>query len=455
MPARFGGACLGSLSSVAAKSIAIGCIACAVKPETDIRVRLPDAWSQRYLHFGGGGFDGSIPNLNSPVMNVGRNPIAYGYAVAGSNGGHRSADYPGASFAPDRALTLSYATAAIYDTDVVARAAIQTYYGNPAKYRYFAGCSNGGKNASVAAAVFIDDYDGIVGGDGVWGHSDDNMGGSEMSGMTAKWAVNVQATRAVPISSAKGAAVRAAQFAACDANDGLADGILSNPEACHFDPQVMLCPGASNNSCLTQAEIDTVKLLRSDLKDASGRVIGAQANASTTALSGGFVGMAFGVANYDLNTFDVNRDFPTLKTALDNIYSMSGELPGLTDYLHKGKKLIIYHGWDDMLVQPYVSTRTYAALQQSAGADASNARLYMFPGMGHCAGGVGPDQADLISAITAWVESGTAPGTLVSAKLSGVASPYKRPLCPYPQVPMYTGGPNTLFTSFTCRNVSQ
>ena len=281
-----------------------------VTPQTDVEVRLPDAWQGRYLHFGGGGFDGNIPNLNNPVMSLGVNPVLNGFAVVGSNGGHRSSSFPGASFSTDKTLTLNYASGALQESDLVGKAAVATYYGTAAKYRYFAGCSNGGKNASVAMAALGNDYDGVVSGDGVYGHSDEDTGGSDMSGMTAAWA---RAQQQVPISAAKGALVYAAQLAACDANDGIADGIIANPEACHFDPAVLRCSGASNDGCLTDAEIQAVKTIRSDLKDSSGRVIGApyglgnpaQAAPSTAALSNGFLAMAFRVPTFDAKTFNL------------------------------------------------------------------------------------------------------------------------------------------------------
>ena len=326
-----------------------------VAPQTDVEVRLPDTWQRRYLHFGGGGFDGIIPNLDAPVMSLGVNPLLNGFAVVGSNGGHRFSSFPGASFSTDKTLTLNYASGALQESDLVGKAAVATYYGTQAKYRYFAGCSNGGKNASVAMAGLGDDYDGVVTGDGVYGHSDEDTGGSDMSGMTAAWA---RAQQQVPISPAKGALVYAAELAACDANDGIADGIIAFPEACHFDPAVLRCSGAPNDGCLTDAEIQAVNTLRSDLKDSSGRVIGAPyglgnpalAAPFTAALSNGFLAMAFRVPTFDPKTFDLARDFPTVKTVLDNVYGMSGTIEGIIRYLSHGK-LIIYHGWDDMLVQ--------------------------------------------------------------------------------------------------------
>ena len=313
------------------------------------------------------------------------------------------------------------------------------------------------------AGTFGDDYDGVVAGDGVYGHNDDNIGGSDMSGMTAKWADSVQATRAVPISAAKGATVYQAQLAACDAADGIKDGIVSNPEACQFNLLSLQCSGSPNDGCLTAPEIQTIARLRSDLKDVNGRVIGApwglgdpsMANASSTGLGGGFLALAFGVPTYDFNNFNLNRDFGTVKSVLDGLYGMSGSLSGMASYLSKGKKLIIYHGWDDMTVQPYISPRVFAALQKTAGAAASNMRLYMFPGMQHCQGGVGPDTADLVGAMANWVEGGVAPDdSLVAAKLTSGVVTMTRPLCAYPRVPIYIGGNANLASSFACMNAN-
>jgi feruloyl esterase len=426
-----------------------------VAPQTDIEVRLPDNWNGRYLHLGGGGFDGRLPNLAGPAMSS-ANPLLSGFAVVGSNGGHRGALYPGWSFSTDKGLTLNYASGALQETDLVGAAAVLAYYREPARYRYFDGCSNGGKNASVAMAVLGDNYDGVIAGDGVYGHSIENTGGSDMSGMTASWA---RIQQLPPISPAKGALVYSAQLAACDAMDGLADGIISNPEACHFNPEVLLCSGADSNSCLTAAEVQAVRSMRSDLKDATGRVIGApyglgdpsQAAPSTGALSTGFLSMAFRVPNFDPTTFNVDTDFTTAMQVLDSVYGMSGSIEGIANYLKKGKKLIVYHGWDDMLVEPYVSTRLYAALKAGS-EELPNAKLYMFPGMGHCGGGVGASSADFLTGMVNWVEHGISPDdTLVASKLDSTgAVVLTRPLCEYPKFPYYVKGSPGDASSFAC-----
>lgn len=88
-------------------------VAATVVPEHDVKVRLPDNWQHRYVQHGGSGFDGAVPDLSTGFGTVGRDPVGSGFVVAGSNGGHRSSDYPGASSAADRGLTLSYSVAKI------------------------------------------------------------------------------------------------------------------------------------------------------------------------------------------------------------------------------------------------------------------------------------------------------------------------------------------------------
>jgi len=431
-----------------------------VMHETDVAVRLPDNWLGRYLHLGGGGFDGVIPSLDVTVPLTPRNPIQDGFVVVASNGGHRGANNLDSSFSADRGLTLGYAAGAIYDSDVVGAALVEAYYGEAARYKYFIGCSNGGKNASHAAGTFSDFYDGVIAAAGVYGHCMDEMGGTSMSEMTAKWA---QVANTFPISQPKGQIVFSALLEKCDALDGLEDGIIANPERCKFDPAELRCTGTSTDSCLTDEEIEAINIMRSDLKDAGGQVIGApfaigdfsQAKLSAGLLGGGFLAMTFGTEMpYPTSDFDLERDFPNVKAVLDGVYSMNASLPRMSNYLRKGGKLILWHGWEDMVVMPYVSPRTYQALQESSGHKGSrNVRLYMLPGVGHCVGGSGADTADLLGAMTLWVEKGTPPDNrLTAAKIGPDGSTLlTRPLCEYPEIPVYKRGNPNDASSFKCQ----
>jgi hypothetical protein len=279
--------------------------------------------------------------------------------------------------------------------------------------------------------------------------------------LTAKW---VQVAETFPISAAKGQAVLEAQLAKCDASDGLEDGIIADPDKCDFDPAELACTGQSTDSCLTDEEIEAINIMRSDLKDASGRVIGApygladpsQVSFFGGILGGGFLSMAFGTGEplSDTSTFDLERDFPTVKTVLDDIYSMTASLYHMSNYLRNDGKLILWHGWEDPVVPAYVSIRTYDALQKSAGPKGRwNVRLYMLPGVGHCGGGAGADTADLLGAMTLWVEAGVAPdNTLIASKIRpDGTTEFTRPLCEYPKIPVYRRGDPDDADSFKCK----
>lgn len=447
-----------------------------VAPEHDVQVRLPDDWKSRFVQNGGGGFDGAIPNASSATGAGGRDLMANGFVVTADNGGHRGTLHPGASFANDRALTLSYATAKIFDTNMVAKALMQTYYGRQPKHRYFAGCSNGGKNASVAAANFADYFDGIIGNDGVWGHASDHVGGSDMPGLTSKWSQSVQVGA---LEAAKGANLNAKTIQACDGLDGVADGIISNPDACPFKriADAQRCMGAQDGTCLTDADIAKVNAHTSDLK-LKGRSIGAawsatanMSNVAGAGLPSGFLAMAFrSSAPIDPLTYDIPKQFSDVAAVLDGVYNMTGSLGGILNYLNRGKKLILFHGWDDTTVPAYVSVNFVNAVQdadkdENRHAKASrNIRLYMAPGVGHCQGGAGADSQDLLNVMTKWVEQDLEPGSSRNPVLAwkrGAGAPadisgasFTRPLCSYPEYPHYVGGskgnPN-LAANYDCR----
>lgn len=457
-------------------------VAATVAPQQDIRIRLPEVWKDRYVQYGGGGFDGSIPNLSvpsSPPVSTGKDPVDFGYVVIASNGGHRNTDYPGSSFAIDRALTLAYATTKMYDTDLVGRALVRAYYGQPAKYHYFAGCSNGGKNASIVASKLTDNYDGVIGGDGVWGHAKDEVGGSDMPSLTARWVKTNQF--GMLLSQQKGDALYQRSVDACDALDGLTDGVISNVEACPFKKvaQSMSCTAEPGNvNCLTDAELQNVDNHASSFKVGNTIMANPWIRAgnfgrfgNVTALPAGFLQMALRKpTSVDPVSFDLEANFLDMKIVLDEIYSMSGPTPDISNYLKKGKKLILFHGWEDMEVPPTTSLNFYKSLlRKDPKSAAENARLYMMPGMPHCRGGRGADASELLHVLAKWVEEGIAPNTPQNPVVAwerpsnnntgpqGIdTAVFSRPLCPWPQYAAYsgTGDPNQA-SSFVCRDAGR
>ena len=441
-------------------------VSATVEPSHDMRVRLPDAWQQRYLQLGGAGFDGGIADLNSPFASSGRDPVASGYVVAGDNGGHRGNVYPGASFAVDRGLTLSYASAKIYDTSMVAKALMQSYYGGQPRYRYFDGCSNGGKNASVAASNFANLFDGVIGGNGAWGHASDEVGGSDMTGLVTQWSRSVQAGA---LSPAKAQIFYNAVVQACDALDGIADGLVSNVQACPIEQVVnrLRCKGADNGNCLTDSDIDKVGA-HLTLFAPTGQVIAAPwsptanlANVADPGLPSGALGLALRSAMpIDPNSYNSMEQYYDIASVFDGIYSMTGGLDGVVKYLKRGKKLIIEHGWDDTTVPSYITVNFFTKLQSVDFAASQGARLYMVPGVGHCGGGNGTDSMDLLSVIAKWVENNSepgSPGNLAIAWKQGstsglIGAQFSRPLCPFPQFANYNGsGDSRQASSYSCR----
>jgi feruloyl esterase len=435
-----------------------------VAPQTDIQLRLPTNWKNRYLHLGGGGFDGTIAQNAPASYNV--NLLANGYAIGASNGGHRAAQYPGPTFAGNQQLVLGYAYTAIGDTDTVARALIHAYYGRPANYRYFDGCSNGGKNASVAASRFRKDYDGVIGGDGVWGHADERVGGGDMAGLTAVWArvVNVTGTFNFATFPAKLTALYNAQLAKCDALDGIADGIISNPGKCRFDPAALTCPaGVDTPSCLTPTEVTKIKTLQSDLL-LNHEVIGApygvgNLGSGLSAILGGgqglgqgFLAMAYNNPAFSISSFNLQRDFSFISNQFGRVDDMTGSLSGAAKYVSDGGKLIVWSGGEDALVPVAGSVRFVERLREVVdhrGRD--NLRLYTLPGVNHCGGGPGADTIDLLTPISDWVENGVEPKNLIASKLNATgAVAFTRPLCPFPQWAKYTRGNSNSASSFTC-----
>jgi Tannase and feruloyl esterase len=227
-------------------------------PQTQIEMRLPFQWSKRYVHIGGGNQDGYLPSLDSDMSGA-LTALAQGDAIAASNGGHiGNPNAPGGvSFDSTWALNntpliLDYEYAAIGTTDTVAKAIIQTFYGAQPQYSYFSGCSQGGREALNAAIHFPGNYDGVIAGAPV----------VSSAGLQASRAGIHNQLFGAPgnnLSPAKISLVAAATVAACDALDGVQDGIISNPDACRFDLETLRCSAGDNPSCLTDAQIQSVQ----------------------------------------------------------------------------------------------------------------------------------------------------------------------------------------------------
>jgi feruloyl esterase len=221
-----------------------------IKPskESDIKIEVwmpATGWNGKYQGAGNGGFAGTI---SYPVL---ANALKGGYAAASTDTGH-TAGATGAGWAlghPD--LIVDFGYRAIHEMTVKAKALIQAFYGENPKRSYFGSCSNGGRQALMEAQRYPEDYDGIIAGApaNFWTH------------LLSAGAWDLQATQgdaATYIPAAKIPAISAAVLKACDAQDGVTDGLISDPQACRFDPATIQCQDADSSSCLTAPQVAAI-----------------------------------------------------------------------------------------------------------------------------------------------------------------------------------------------------
>ena len=264
--------------------------------------------------------------------------------------------------------------------------------------------------------------------------------------------------------------VHAAVLEACDASDGVADGVVGRPESCGFDPGVLACSGTEDETCLTPAQVTTVRMLdASPLNPKTGRAItglmpgselgwtelGWTASARATGLEH-FRFLVFEDPGWTVDRFDFATDIIRAEEADDD--TLNALDPDLSAFIGGGGKLLQYHGWIDLQISPANSTQYYRRVLGAMGgvpAVHDSYRLFMMPGMSHCRGGEGPSTVDFVSVLEAWVERGEAPDRIVASRIRNGTVDRTRPVCPYPEVAIYTGAGSTDDAqNFVCREPS-
>jgi feruloyl esterase len=250
-----------------------------------------------------------------------------------------------------------------------------------------------------------------------------------------------------------------AVMAACDAGDGVKDGIINDPRACKYDPAALMCKSGDAENCLTAAQVESARQLHSPVKTGSGKVVypGRAAGVETgwaarIPVPGKPMNPLWGDmprflghrdASWDVMTFDLERD---LALTLKNASFIESSDPDLTKFKARGGKLLLWHGWADPGPSPYNTIDYHSQVSKTLGGPQDDwMRLFLLPGVAHCGGGVGPDQADFLTALERWREDGVAPSQILASRNPGRANlpPMTRPLCPYPQVARYTGSGST------------
>ncbi len=267
------------------------------------------------------------------------------------------------------------------------------------------------------------------------------------------------------IPASKLPAISKAVLDACDAADGVVDGVLEDPRTCQFDPDALLCKNGDAPDCLTAPQVAGLKkVYEGATNPRTGAVVfpgymrGGEAgwgqwiagtdvpprNAQHAISVAFFANFVFDKPDWDWTSFDFDKDVAyadqKVGAALNHIN------PDLTAFKQHGGKLLQYHGWSDPAISPQNSVNYFSGVQQKMGDTRDFYRLFMMPGMGHCSGGPGPNQFDKMAAITLWVEHGQAPDAIVASRPGQT-----RPLCAYPSIAKYRGAGSTDdAASFVC-----
>ena len=412
-------------------------------PDSDIRfeVWMPlEGWNGKYVGGGNGVWAGSIAYGDM----VG--PLVRGYATAASDVGHQGSPLDGTFLVGHPEKLTDFGHRAVHETAVAAKAAIAAYYGSGPKRSLYVSCSTGGRIGLMEAYRYPEDYEGIS----ATAPANQMVPLMIMSLWTGAATMKDEASR-IPIPKLQ--LVQKAALDACDANDGMKDGIINNPPACRFDPGVLQCKAAEGADCLTAPQVAALRAIYAGPKNPRtgkqiypGLAVGSEAQ--MPALTTGqepfpvattfFKGPVFNDPKWDFRSFDYDKGS---QRALD-YGSAALDIPptGLDRYFKGGRKLLLSHGWADGLLPAQSTVNFYESLVKSIGKSRAQqgVRLFMAPGMAHCAGGSGPSAIDYLGAIDEWVETGKAPEKLMASNLP--TQPARtRPLCPHPQVAKYTG----------------
>jgi len=427
-------------------------VAATLKPSSDSDIKMElwlpaTGWNGNLEANGNGGWTGSI---TPATLAAG---VRRGYATVMTDTGHEGGS---ASFAlghPEKVVDFGYR--AVHEMTVKSKAIVAAYYEKSAKMSYWNGCSAGGRQGIMEAQRYPEDFEGIVAGaPGI------NWSGRSMQSLWIAQATHKDDASMVP--AAKFAAIHNAVLAACDAKDGVTDGVLEDPTKCNFDPKTIECKEGDNATCLTSAQVETVRKIYSAVVNPRtkqeifpphqpGSELGWNTMAGAQPFGPGvdlFKYVVFQNADWDYKTFNFDSDAARTR---DASASMDALNPNLDRFFARGGKLVQYHGWADPQISPGSSVEYYKSVAARGKVDDSY-RLFMVPGMNHCGGGDGTDQFDMVTVLEKWMESKKAPDQVVASRVRGGKTDRTRPLCAYPQVAVYNGSGSTDdAANFSCK----
>lgn len=433
-----------------------------------VEVRMPiENWNGRFMFFTVGGAAGSIGDTTSL--------LGRGFAQASTDTGHEGQSM---EFLLQPEALIDYAYRGVHLATVFAKAAIQQYYNSEIQYSYLQGCSNGGRAALMEALRFPNDYDGILAGAPAFRFAE-----------FASWMVGGTRQQAKhPLTASSFAVLDRNSRDACDALDGVTDGVINDPRQCTLDLlnlDALACEDGETENCLTQGQIETARYMYSDQKNDAGEVVspgvlpGAedardwefwmlQNNVlGSESLIGG-MGATLSMLmrrepGFDIETFDPNNDRDQLAPG---VIATDIASANLSEFQAHGGKLIMYQGWNDYPLRPQRAIDYLEQAEEHHGGRSKTSeffRLFMVPGMVHCATGPGAWVADYVEPLVDWRENGNAPSRIEAKTglkrfaLDRTATPestgdeFTRPLCAYPALAQYRGrGDESQSQNYVC-----
>jgi len=430
---------------VALKDLPAFCrVAATLKPTSDsdikIEVWLPaSGWNGNFEAVGNGGWAG--------VISYGAMAEALhdGYVTASTDTGHVGGRGTFALDHPEKLTDFGYR--AVHEMTLKAKAIAEAFYRSAPRLSYWNGCSTGGRQGLKEAQRFPADYDGIVAG-----------AAANPRTRLSSWQIWLSQGVLPPenyIPASKYPVIHKAVLDACDAADGLKDGLIADPTRCNFDPKTIECKSGDAPTCLTAGQVAAAQRMYTAPKNSRtgepvyfnvepGSELGwamlARGPEPFSAATDQFRYVVFKDPKWDWHSFNLDNDV-ALADKIDND-TINASDPNLKAFLAHGGKLLLYHGWADPGVPPLASVNYYKTTVDTMGGEAKMAdsiRLFMVPGMGHCGGGEGPNTFDMMTAMVDWREHGKTPERIVASHITAGKVDRTRPLCAYPQVAKYKG----------------
>jgi feruloyl esterase len=434
------------------------------RPTTDSEIHFevwmpPEGkWNGKFEGTGTGGYDGSI-SYGALADGVSR-----GYAATSTDTGHIGGDLVFGRGHPEKVK--DWAFRAMHVTAEAAKLMLRNLYGRWPDHSYYVGCATGGHQALSEAQRYPEDYDGIVAGD----PGNDRL--NETAGYVSAWlALHDSAGKPLLTQSELQLVTRSA-VAQCDADDGVKDGVIDDPRRCKFTPASLLCKADKTDRCLTQMQVDAVKAVYAGTRNPrTGEMIfpgwsigsegfGPQAgwgawlvNPKVPMRSEVYNDFVFHDPNWDFHSFDFDKDVAYAQAAIPWLAAESRDLSG---FYGRHGKLILYAGWSDPVASAEDIVEYGTDIEKVMGPEKARQffRFYMVPGLGHCSGGPGTTDFDMLAALEQWVEHGKAPDRIIASRKLDDGATRTRPLCVYPQVARWNGkGSSDDAANFVCKTV--